>query len=85
MHNSTNTSGVTTSSHHAEVSGLELDTVHDLVGGDVQPDGIVGLDNGVGVPDGTAVGGVQVGHILWAGLDLTDAAQLVLSFLVGNP
>jgi len=85
MHNGTHTSGVTASSHHAEVSGLELDAVHDLVGSDVQPDGVVSLDDGVGVPNSTAVGGVQVWNIFGSGLDLTDAAQLVLSFLVGNP
>ena len=85
MHDSTHTSGVTASSHHAEITGLELDVIHDLVGADVQPDGVVGLDDGVGVPDGAAIGGVQVGHILGAGLDLADTAQLVLSFLVGNP
>ena len=42
------------------------------------------LHEGVGVPDGTSVGGVEVGHVLGPGLDGLDAAQLVLGLLVGD-
>merc|ERR1712111_28190 len=51
---------------------------------DVQPDGIVHFDDGVGITDGTTVRGVQVRDILGSGLDLSDTAQLIFSFLVGN-
>ena len=72
---------VTTSSNHAQVSSFELDGVHDFVGVDVQPDGIVHFDDGVGITDGTTVRGVQVRDILGSGLDLSDTAQLIFSFL----
>jgi len=85
MHNSSNTTCITTSSDHAQVSGLELDRVHDFVGVDVQPDGVVGLDDGIGVTDGPAVRGVQVGHVLGAHLDGLDTAELVFSLLIGDP
>lgn len=81
VHDGTDTSGVTASGDHAEVSGLELDRVHDFASGNVQPDGIVGLNNGVGVADGSAVRGEQEGHVLGAGLDLSDTTQLVLGLL----
>jgi len=85
MHDGSNTTSVTATSNHAKVSSFELDVVHDFVGLDVQPDGVVSLDNGIGVTDGPAVGGVKVGNVFGSGLDLTDTAKLVLSFLVGDP
>ncbi len=85
MHDGSDPTGVTASSDHAEVAGLELDEVHNLAGVDVQPDAVVGLDQGVGVADGAPVRGVQVGDVLGAGLDSLHAAQLVLGLLVGDP
>ena len=38
-----NSTGVTTSGDHAQISGLELDRVHDLVCVDVQSDHVVNL------------------------------------------
>ena len=81
VHNGSNTTGVTTTSNHAQVSSFELDGVHDFVGVDVQPNGIVHFDDGVGITDGTTVRGVQVRDILGSGLDLSDTAQLIFSFL----
>ena len=74
MHYSSNTTCVTTSSDHAQVSGLELDRVHDFVSVDIQPDGVVHLDDWVGVTDGTAIRSVQEGNILGSGLDCPDTA-----------
>ena len=74
MHNSSNTTCVTTTGDHAQVSGLELDRVHDFVGVDVQPDGVVHFDDWVGVTDGAAVRSVQEGNVLGSGLDCPDAA-----------
>jgi len=85
MHNGTDTTGITTSGDHAQISGLEFDGIHDFAGVDVQPDGVVHFDDGVGVTDGAAVRGVQVGHVLWASFDLADTAQLVFGFLIGDP
>ena len=74
MHNRSNTTCVTTSGDHAQVSGLELDRVHDFVGVDVQPDGVVHLDDWVGVTDGAAVRSVQERNVLGSGLDCPDTA-----------
>ena len=54
VHDGTHTTGVTASSDHAKVAGLELDEVHDLAGVDVQTDGVVALYQRVGVTDGAA-------------------------------
>jgi len=47
----TNTTGVMTTSGHDKVADLELGEVSDLVGGEVNDDGVVDLDVGVGVAD----------------------------------
>ena len=85
VHDDADTSGVSASGDHADVAGLELDEVHNLVGGDVNPDGVVDLDQGVGVTDGPAVVGGQHGDVVGADGDLEDAAQLVLGLLAGDP
>ena len=43
VHDDTDTTSVSATSHHADVAGLELDRVHNLVGGDVNTDGVVHL------------------------------------------
>ena len=84
-HDGANPAGVTPTSDHAQVAGVELDGVLDLAGGDVHLDAVVHLDDGVGVADGPPVGGVQVGDGVGAGLGLPDLAQLVLGLLGGDP
>ena len=79
-----NTAGVVTASDHADVAGLEADEIHNLVGGNVDPDGVVDLDQRVREADGPAVVGVQNGDVLWADADLGDAAQLVFGLLGGD-
>ena len=49
------------------------------------PDRIIGLNDGIGVANSAAIGGIQVGDILGSSLDLTDTAQFVLGLLVGDP
>ena len=85
MHDGAYSASITASGDHAQVSGLELDRVHDFVGVDVQPDRVVGLHDGIRVADGATIRGVEVGHILGPSLDLADAAELVLSLLVADP
>lgn len=85
VHDGSNTSSVTASSDHAQVSSLEFDGIHDFTSVDVQPDGIIGLNDGIGVANSAAIGGIQVGDILGSSLDLTDTAQFVLGLLVGDP
>ena len=43
------------------------------------------LDDGVRVPDGPAVSGVEVGHSVGSHLHLPHLAQLVLGLLAGDP
>ena len=85
VHNGSHSTGVTASSDHAQVSSLKLDAVHDFVGAQVQPDGVVGLDDGVRIANGATVRSVQIGHIFGASSDLANAAQLILGLLVGDP
>ena len=55
-----------------------------VLGVDVEGDRVVDLGHGVGVPDGAAVRGVQVGHALGAGLDGLDTAQLVCGLVASS-
>ena len=84
VHDGSNTTGVAASGDHAEVAGIELDEVHDFVGVDVQPDGVVDLDEGIGVPDGPPVRRIEVWDSLRSDGDLLDAAQLVLGLLTAD-
>jgi len=81
VHDDSDTTGVVTSGDHADVASVELDKVHNLVGGHVDTDGVVDLDEGVGITDGPAVVGVQHGDGVGADADLDDATQLVLGLL----
>ena len=47
----TNTTHVTTTSDHADNTAVEADKVNDLASGNVDLDGVVDLDGGVGVTD----------------------------------
>ena len=85
VHDGAHPPGVPPAGHHAHVAGLELDEVHDLARVEVEADGVVDLDDGIGVADGPAVAGVQVGHVLGASPQGLDAAQLVLGLLVRDP
>ena len=67
---------VTTASDHDDVAGLELQDVDNLVLHKVEFDRVVDLDGRVGVPDGAAVVGDDVGDTLGAELVLLDLAQL---------
>ena len=84
-HDGSHPTGVTSSSDHAKIAGVELNSVLDLAGGDVHLDAVVHPDDGVGVTDGPAVSGVEVGDGVGAGLDLPDLAELVLGLLRSDP
>jgi hypothetical protein len=47
----TDTTHVTTTDGHGDDTGVEADEVNDLAGGNVNLDGVVDLDGGVGVAD----------------------------------
>jgi hypothetical protein len=64
--------------HHDHVADVKLDEVHDLVGLQIDLDGVVGLDERVGVADGATVIGVQVGDAFLAKLNIPHLAELEL-------
>jgi hypothetical protein len=72
------TPGVPPASHHDHVADVKLDEVHDLVGLQIDLDGVVGLDERVVVADGAAVVGVQVGDAFLAKLNRPHLAELEL-------
>jgi len=72
------TPGVPPASHHDHVADVKLDEVHDLVGLQIDLDGVVGLDERVGVADGAVVVGVQVGDAFLAKLNRPHLAELEL-------
>ncbi len=78
------TAGVATLGDHHSVANLELEGLHDLAGLQVDLDGVVHLDLGVGVADSAAVVGDDVGDsLVGQGLGL-DAAQLEAELLIGD-
>ena len=58
VHNNTSTTHVTTTSDHDDNTSVEADEVGDLASGEVNLDGVVDLDGGVGVAD--EIGGRRV-------------------------
>lgn len=84
VNDKTDTTNVTTASGHGNVASLELDKVDNLVVDKVEADGVVGLDQGVGVADGATVVGDDIGDTLLADQDLLDTAELVLGLLIGD-
>ena len=81
VYNDTSTTHVTTTSDHDDVAGIELDKVNDLARLNVELDGVVDLDQGVGVTDGAAVVGDNVWDTLGANTSLADLEELVGSLL----
>lgn len=73
----TNTTHVATTGDHGDSSSVEADEVGDLSGLDVNLDGVVDLDGGVGVTDGAGIVGDEVWDTLGAKLDTLDLAELV--------
>jgi hypothetical protein len=80
----TDTSHVTSSGDHGDGSGVEADDVNDLSGLEVDLDGVVDTDDGVGVTDGAGVVGDEVGDSLLSELDTLDLAKLVGGLGVGD-
>jgi hypothetical protein len=77
----TDTTGVTTSSDHGNVTDLELDELVELASLQVELDSVVDLDQGIGVTEGTSIVGDDEGDTLGTELNLLDLAQLVLGLL----
>ena len=73
-----NTSQVTTTNDHDEMTVVELDEVLDLSGRDVKLDRIVNLDGRVRIADRSAIVCHKVRDTLGAGLHAADTEKLVL-------
>lgn len=73
----TDAASVAALGEHDHGSELELEDVGHLAGGNVDLDGVVDLDVGVGVADGTSVVGDEDGDLLSGDEDLVDTAELV--------
>lgn len=74
----TNTASVSSTSHHDNIANIKLDEVNNLVGLQVNLDGVIGLDERVRVADSAAIIGVQVGDALLAKLNRPNLAELGL-------
>ena len=72
---------VTTTSDYDGVTGIELDEVCNLVLIDVEFNSVVGLDAGVGVADGPAIVGDDVGDALGTDSQFSDLEELVVGLL----
>lgn len=81
----TDAAGVAALGEHDHGAELEGEDVGHLAGGDVDLDGVVDLDVGVGVADGPAVVGDADGNLLPGDEDLVDAAELVRGLLLVDP
>ena len=84
VHNDTRTTHVTTTSDHDNVTSIELDIVGDLALLEIEADSVVDLDQGIGVTDGTAIVGDDVGDALVANGDLADLEELIGGLLGGD-
>ena len=80
----TNTTHVTTTGGHGDDTSVELDEVGDLASGEVNLDGVVDLDERVGVADRAAIVGDDVWNTLSADTNLANLEELVGSLLVGD-
>jgi len=80
----TDATQVVTTSHHDQVARVELDVLLDLVGGEVEADGVVDLDVWVWVTNGATIVSDDHWHALGANEHLLDLAQLVLGLLLGD-
>ncbi len=80
----TGTALVTTTSDHNGGASVERDKVEDLLRVNVESDSVVDLDERVGVSDGTAVVGDNVGNTTGTELHLLDLEELVGGLLCGD-
>ena len=78
VHNDTDTSQVTTSCDHGNITGLKFDIICDFPAFDVDLDCVVHLDEGVRVADGPAVMGDTKWNPFGSNLNPSHFTQLVL-------
>jgi hypothetical protein len=84
VHDNTSTAHVTTTSDHDDVTGIELDKVGDFALLEVKLDGVVDLDERVGITDGSSVVGDDMRNTTGTDSNLLDLEELVGGFFGGD-
>lgn len=82
--NDTNTASVTTTGEVDKVTGIEFNRIGDFTRFDIDFNGIVDTDVGVGVTNGTTIVGNEVRNTFVANLDAFDFAEFVFGFFGGD-
>jgi len=85
VYDNTSTTHVASTGDHDNVTSIKLDKVGDLASLQVKLDGVVGLDQGVGVTDGSSVVGNDVGNTASTEGDAADLEEFVASLLRSDP
>lgn len=76
--NDSNTSSIPSTRHHDNITNIKFDEVSDLVGLQIQLDGVVSLYEGIRVSDSSSIICVDVWNPFLPKLYRTDLAQLEL-------
>ena len=84
VHNNTSPAHVTSTGDHDDVPGIELDEIGDFVLLKVELDGVIDLDEGIGIPDGSAVVGDNMRDTTGTESDLADLEEFVAGLLGGD-
>lgn len=84
MTNNTNTTHVTATSDHAEVTRIEFDEVGNFVVFKIEDDGIIILDMGIRITDGATIMGNNVWDPLGANTGLKNLEKFELTFNFGD-
>jgi len=82
--NHTNSSQVSTSSHHAQVTSVKFDEISNLASLQANLNGVIHLDEGIGVMDGASIMGHQMKDSFCPHKDLFYFAQFILGRLRCN-
>ena len=77
VNDNTRPTHVTTTGDDDNITSVELDEISDLSLLNIKLDGIVDLDEGIGVTDGATVVGDDMGDTLATNSDLADLEELV--------
>lgn len=85
VYDNARTAHVTTASDHDEVSGIEFCDAGDLILGEVEPDGVVHFDDGIGVTNSTSVVSDDVGDAPVSKSNLLHLEKLVCPLLSSDP
>jgi hypothetical protein len=85
VHDTTHTAHITTAGDHNQVSRIKFDDAIDLILGEVEPDGVVHLDKGVGIADCTSIVRDNVGDASVAESYSLHLEELVRSLLSSDP